>query len=412
MDIGGIGLKLNALLADIRDKLGQGGRYYFWGRKDDFPNVVIQAVNDSGVAKLCTDRIERFSYGRGFVNRDYANKVVNSKGQTRGQLARQAFKVMAYIPAVVMRIKYNYLGDITEVYVDQPQHYRKRRDGQFIYGEGLGDPTGHHFAYNEAKRQIIPAYNPKMTAQEIRAELASQKARYGEQLGFVHYEYVEGIGLNYKHYPVPVYASGLNDLRADAGLSVHEEAQVYNSFKAGVIIATRKLDHESKDEEGKSEYDRFTERIEEFTSPDGDSVLHIEGINEEGAPQVFPLNIQHQMDATEQATDRIARKICRLFSVPPILIGIETAGRLGSTKEVVNWLQLFNLTLEDNRELLYNAFSKVWPEETNEEVFEISDLNIFDDLPDNVVNKLDMDTLRLLFDIPSPEKNTGDKDNE
>lgn len=404
MEIGrGLKLKVNALLADIRDKIGMGGRYFFWGVRDNFPNIVIQSVNDSGTARLCVDKVSKFAYGRGLREESYAKKVIGPDGYTRAKLAKELSLQLAYIPAVILRVKYNYFGEVSEVAVMEPQHVRRRHDGSFIYGRGLGDPANYKMYYTDANRQILPAYKADISREEVIQTIAEQKAKYGEQVGFCLYVFNKGVGLNYEHYPVPIYSSGLNDLKADAGLSVHEEAQVYNSFKAGVIINTRKLDHETKDADGRTEFERLQERIEEFTSPDGDSVLLIEGLTDENNIQVTPLNIQHQMDATEQATERIAKKVCRLFNVPPLLIGIETAGKLGSTKELMNHLALFNLTLEENRQLIKEAFEILWPLETKVSGCEFEELDLFDQLPDEVIKMIPYESLKEMYNIPEPE---------
>ena len=41
------------LLASIREFTGQSGMYYRYGREDNVPNLIVEAVNDSPTARLC-----------------------------------------------------------------------------------------------------------------------------------------------------------------------------------------------------------------------------------------------------------------------------------------------------------------------------------------------------------------------
>ena len=106
------------------------------------------------------------------------------------------------------------------------------------------------------------------------------------------------------------------------------------------------------------------------------------------------------MDATEKATDRIAKKVCRLFGVPPILLGIETAGKLGNNQELVNYMKLFNLTLRRKWKLKERMYRALFPNVPAEN-FETEPLEIFDYVPDELIKRLDLQTLLKMYNIES-----------
>lgn len=391
-----------ALLASIKDNIGLGGRYWRWGEMDNFPNTIIDSANDSGTARDCIDKLHTFIYGNGIQDKEFFKRKANLR-QTWEQLDDEISQQMAYIPAICVRVIYNAGGDIDRVYNMPIQNVRLRHDGQYIYGEELGDPQGFKM-FQSWKREIIPAFGTYKTPSERRQMIAKQMAEYGRQVGELLYIFTPGVGLNYKYYPVPKWSAGLHDINADAALSLHEESQVSNSFKGTVVIETRFLDRTIKDENEETEVDRFDQMIEDASRPDGGSVIHMETLGSDGeGSKITPLNIQHQMDATEKATDRIGRKVCRLFGVPPVLLGFVTAGKLGDNQELVNYMKLFNLTLAKKWKLKKQMYTTLFPEMPSE-AFDVEPLQIFDYIPEKVLEKLDVKILSKMYNIDAIEE--------
>jgi hypothetical protein len=393
-------LSLKNLLASIKDRITQDGRYYYWGTQDDFPNIIIDSVNDSGTARECVDKLETFIAGGGIQDKAFMETQANPN-QTWGELDAAINREVSYFDGIPIRVIYNAAGLPARHYLVPIQNIRRRFDGSFVYGDSLGDPTGYRM-FSNRDREIIPAYGTHKTPDEIRKMIAKQMARYGRQIGELLYIYTPGVGLNYQYYPVPKWSAGLNDINADAALSLHEESQVSNSFKAGVIIQTRPLNKEIKDEAGFTEYDYFKAESERFCSPDGSPILHIETLNGEASASVTPLNIQHQMDATEKATDRIGRKVCRLFGVPPSIAGFSTAGKLGDNQELVNYMKLFNLTLKKKWDLKTRMYKALFPNISIEN-FETKPLDLFSFLPDKVIDRMTNEQINQAFDLPIVE---------
>lgn len=387
------------MLASIKDSIGLNGRYWRWGEQDNFPNVIIDSANDSGTARECIDKLHTFIVGKGIKDKAFLNTQANDY-QTWEELDDEISQQLAYIPGIALRVIYNAGGKAAKFYSLPIQNVRRRYDGQFIYGEELGDPQGFKM-FQSWNREVIPAFGTNKSPQEIRKMIASQKAEYGKQVGELLYVFTPGVGLNYKYYPVPKWSAGLNDINADAALSLHEESQVSNNFKGSIIIETRELNRTQKDEGEQTEAERFENTIEDASRPDANNVIHLESLGSDGeGTKITPLNIQHQMDATEKATDRIAKKVCRLYGVPSILLGIETAGKLGNNQELVNYMKLFNLTLQKKWKIKSRMYEKLFPQVPNEN-FETEPLELFDYVPDELLKRLDIDTLKAMYNIES-----------
>jgi hypothetical protein len=393
-------LNLKNMLASIKDSFGQSGRYYRFGSLDNYPNVVIDTCNDSQMAKRCIDRLNQFTFGYGFKDKAISEIMVN-EDQNMDSFIRQTIGQINYMNGFVWCHKLNYKGEVEKSYVLPIQWVRKRFDGSFIYREGLGDPTG--FIQGSYTDLIFPSYNPKRSPEEVRAIIKEQNDNHSEQIGFIQYEFVPGIGLNYDKYPVPTHGSGLPDLDADAKHSVEEQALAGNSFKAEVVIVTGKIDKNNKDENGDTAYDRFVDTIQTYCSPDGLPVLHIEKENKDDDISVTPVDASNSReDRLHRSRERVQKNICGMFSVPPILVGISTEGKLGDNQEMVNHFKLFNLTLADKRELLLRGMKKAFPN-FSEESLEMEYLNLFSFIPESVIARLSDSEVREIYDVAQME---------
>lgn len=397
-------LRPNALLASIREVHGSAGEYYRFGINDNVPNQLIESINDSGTARQCVDRLNQFVWGYGFKREEMKLLKVNPK-ENLEDFSRKCIEYLNYTEGFVIQHKFDMAGRSVQKYVVPLQYVRRRLSGDFIYREGLGDEIG-TFKYH-MNDIVVPNWETVklMSPAEIRQMLKSQVERYGVQMGAFQYVYIPRIGQLYDKYPVPAWFSGLHDLRADAGLSLTEESIVANSFKAQVIVTGPRLDRNEQDEDGLTEYDRMVNEMNRFTSPDGSSVMYLEINNDEAKQvQVTAISGKDRMNETEAATVRIAKKIARHFGVPPIIIGIDTAGKLGDNQELVNKFKLFNLTLEDKRRLYYKGMVDAFVQEgLVYEDFELEQLDLFDYLPDKVLERLSDAEIREMYGIPQVE---------
>ena len=392
------------LLASIREFTGQSGMYYRYGREDNVPNLIVEAVNDSPTARLCVSRLNQFVFGKGFKDQSMAEVPV-APNATMEELIRLAIEYLNYTDGFVIQHKYNNAGESARKYIIPLQYVRKRVSGDFIYRPGYGDELG-TFMYSFTN-MIVPNYDTVrlMSPAEIREMVQAQVNKHGEQLGSFQYVYMPRVGQLYDKYPMPTHFSGLPLLNADAGLALAENNLVSNTFKPQVVIKTSVLDRTQPDERGLTEYDRMVEEINRLVSPDGSPVMLLESNNPD-LVGVIPLDTKSRMDETERATDRIKKSVAMLWGVPPVLIGIDTAGKLGDNQEMVNKFKLFNLTLEERRKILYQAFSYAFPNFT-QEAFELEPLSLFDYVPDKVIDRMTDEQVREAFDIPEPEVPEG-----
>jgi hypothetical protein len=132
------------------------------------------------------------------------------------------------------------------------------------------------------------------------------------------------------------------------------------------------------------------------------SVMLLEGQTPEAIPQITIFPLAEMLDGVDKARTRVANAVCRHFSVPPVMIGLEAATILGNAQAIYNSLKMFMLMIKSRQQLIIEAFTVLWPQVD----WSIKQLNIYDYLPSEVLAVLTPDELRLLGGYPPQETKT------
>lgn len=361
---------------------GSGGPY------GELPNVLINAVDDSGTASTCIKRIRDFVFADGFTNKETASKLVNPK-QRANQLLAEIANYMAYFDgAFCLRVLFDNRGNAANIYCEKLEAFRKREDGQLIYNRYMGTKF-----YRKSDDILIPEYDPFKSPVERVSQSLQQIKEHGKQLGEILYHFNKGAGIFKDIYPVPAYYSGLDDIEADAAISRLEKRNVKNGWKPRVIITMPPVDNSVKDAEtGKTQRDLIDDDIQDWCDEDGADVIVIESKTKEEAPVINKFEIADIMDATEKATDRVGRKVCRHMSVPPVLIGFDAAAILGNQQALSNSLILFKRDISFKQTSVIDVLTMLMPGVD----WSISKLDVMNYIADHVWNNLTENEIRKL----------------
>ncbi len=301
--------------------------------------------------------------------------------------------IAAYFKGVSYRVLYDNSGNPARWFACPTQELRRKGDG-FYWNVLMGE-----VGYNRGETKYIHPFNPKDTPQARLERIQKQINSYGEQIGEIVYVYKKGIGRYAKVYPIPDYFSGIDDIESDAAISRLEKRNITKGFRTPVIISTGYIDRDNLDEHKRSDKDYFDEGVMKFCGEDAASVLHLEGASGEEIPTVTTIPIADILDATDKATDRVGRKVCRHFTVPPVLVGFSTTGQLGSNQELVNTMNLFNLTVNNYQRMIANALKLTMPGKD----FTIKNLDLFKYLPDKVIESLTPEQKNEIYNLPKIE---------
>lgn len=364
----------NNAIAEILDVSGS-GRYYY-GVNDRLPNEIIEYVNNSGTATSCVEKLDQFTQADGFNSPLLAQTKINQK-QNWNQLLSDISMNTSYLQAFALRILYRNDMKIGSIECYPYQSFRRDRGG-FRYNELMGE-YGHITSEDIVMREYETGISIGLRKQRINQQIKE----YGKQVGEIMYVFKKRNGRLYSKYSVPNYYSGISDIIADGKLSEFELRNISQGWRGNIIISSGPVDAVNKDANDKTEQDYWDEALGEFVGEDAASVIHLKGKTNEEKPTVTVLNLADLVDATDKASLRIPNRVCRLMTVPPVLVGISTPGQLGNVQELQNSMKLFQMSVLNRQNMIKESFQLLkvdLPEEYANEDFSISQLNVFDEI--------------------------------
>ena len=368
---------------------------YYWGDDDRLPNDLIRKISDSATATQCVSRLKSFIVGTNFVEESARNFQIN-KTQNAAQLLADIAPSSAIFEAVALRVLFNMQGLPGAIYRVPLKTLRKTMDGRWVYNKRKGEKD-----YKESENIFLNEYKPGLEPVKRIENIQKEIAEYGQQVGEIFIDFQIKEVHNGDVYPIPDCYSGLEDIESDAALQRLDKRNIKKGFKAQVVVSVPgELDHETKDDEGKTEVDYLKDDLRGFTSEEGNSVLVLESKVGGQHAQVTPFPLADTLNGTAATRDRIPRAVARHFSVPPVLIGLEVATILGNTQALVNSLKMFMLIVQDRQAMISRMLTTLFPDID----WTIGKANIFEFLPPEVLAKLTEDELRALGNYKPIEK--------
>jgi len=322
-----------------------------------FPNNLIKILAESGTATACVNKVDQFIQADGFVDENTSKIQVNSE-QNADQLLSLISPCIATFQSFALYVTRTADGKRNATQYIDFEKLRKTISGNFIYNKNLGTKD-----FKEIDNIIYPAFKKlDMTTEE----LAIQVEQFGN-VGEIIYVYRRKVG-QYT-YPIPSYYSGIEDIKTDAELSKFEyEASVNSFMPSSILTIIGEVDDKTKDDKGKTSQDYLDDTLKEFTGGVKDKkgmsgrmkLAVLSAKTKEEVPVLQSFDVKAIMEAAGGATDRIARKVSRLFEVPPFLIGLESATGF-NTKILVDQIDLFNKTVNSWQRMISSTMEILYP---------------------------------------------------
>lgn len=335
-----------------------------YGIDNLLPNNNLKLINDCGVAKRCVRKKARHIQGDGFSD-ESAGKFPVNPYQTADKLLSQISSYAAYNEGFALQIGRNAEGKIAEVKCIPFECVRKKEDGNFTYNPSLGQPS-----YESKKETLHPAFNPLLTKEEYLQQLLDFKQQ--REIFYVYEQTADN-----PHYPVPDFNAGIEDIETCIEISKADLECVVNGFVPSGVLTTHEIDNVNKDGEpdsegnptGKTPYEYFVEELKKFTGQSKDErgrsgrfkLFHVMVSNPAEAPTLQSYDAKSILEASNTKRDIIAREVCRLFGVNPILVGFSDAAVLGNQQALANCIADFNSYINPTQRMIQRAFETLYP---------------------------------------------------
>lgn len=383
-----------------------------YGIDDLLPNNNLRMINDCGVAKRCVRKKARYIQGDGFSNEDSAKLQVNPK-QTADQLLQHISSYAAYNEGFALEIKRNLGGQIIEVKSIPFECVRKMTDGNFTYNpkKGQCDANGWNNAldikdttYHAAFFGLNPTPDQKRLLAQPKIDGKENKFYKNSEIFYVYEQTADN-----PNYPVPDYNAGLEDIQTCIEISKMDLELCLNGFMGSMIFTTAEIDNVNKDDAGKTPYDYFEEQFKKFTGRVKDAVtglagrfkaLHMMVSNPSEAPKTEFPDMRPVLEGTNTKRDIIAREVCRLIGVHPILALFSDAAVLGNTQALANAITDLNNYINPIQRMISQAFKTLYPDKE----WMISQHNPITYIPAEVWSKMTDDEIRNVVGLEPLEK--------
>lgn len=373
---------------------------YMYGKDNLLPNKLMRWVLDSGTAKKAVSKRSTYISADGFIDENASNFKVNEY-QTADKILTEIAGYQSYFKAFALHIVRDGNNNIQIKSVLPFQNIRKKLDGRYVYNATFSSAK-----YDSTKDQIIEAFKPdQLTAEEMMLVKDN-----GELL------YAYNKSADNPNYPIPDYYAGIEDIRTSSELQKFDFESVTNAFLPSAILTViGELDNQNQDDTGRTEQDYFDESLEHFTGNVKDAegksgrmrLMVTTARTKDEIPSLQTFDAKAIVDASNTKRDIIDRAVCRLFGVPPVLVGFADAQVLGNQQALANASNELNNDVLSDQQLVTETFALLFPEIKNWDITSLKPINY---IPDAILNDLTPTERRSLVGYPELQSKTiGDQ---
>jgi hypothetical protein len=346
-----------------------------YGKENKLPHEMIRTFSESPTAALCWEKKAKFIKADGFASGATGKLRVNSDQTLDDLLPEMAFDAAPF--GFALRVKYNSLGNVGEIYHVPFQHVLKLTDGRFLVNPTLGSKE-----YKKEQDELLDAFDdsPETVRQIIQRaqQLDTIEAKPENQPGQLLYVYVKNS--TRPHYPVPACWAGKVDMETEPYILKADKKGLIDRVRAGIkVYVPGNIDTETKDEQGLTDLDRIYDNVSSLF--DENTLFAVfSGPTKDDAVQLEFLDSFASLGSSQQMRETIGRAICRWWGIPPELIGWSTPGQLGNKEQLSTIVGMLQQDVLDIQGLIQRTVERLFP------AFDgtLTNYNILGDIPSHV----------------------------
>ena len=321
---------------EYREKKGEGEGYIEFGKKNDYPNYLVDLYNKSAKHNAIIKGKVNYITGNGFKIKEGVDPIGEqfiaqaNRVESLTEVLRKASIDIELFGGAYLQIIWSVTGEnLAEVYhVDYTKIRTNADNTQFWYSENWED--------RKYKREVFNGFNSQL--------------RQGTQI-----MYLKEYRPNLNAYALPGYFGALNYVESDIEISKHVLGNAQTGFSASKLITLP--NGEPSDDEKRQIERKFTDR---FTGSDGKKFI-LSFVNDASRkPVIEDLGAS---DITKEDFGNVDKMIQQnIFAghqiTAPDLFGISTPGQLGTRQQMRDSYEIFkNTYVNDKQIFLEQIFS-------------------------------------------------------
>lgn len=326
-----------------------------YGDGNSYPQEVMQVVNASGTGGSCVDIYAKFISGKGFVDKDFYNKVVNQQGETNDYILDQLSKDFALFGGFALHVNYNANCQVISIQHIPFEHIRLEKVDE---DTGLFAKLAIHWdwarQFSTIRRwkkediEFIDLYNPNPKDIYRQVEVAGGWHQYKGQI-----YYYSNQGSN--TYPLPIFDSVLTDMNTEEGLSNVNNRNVRNNFLTAGMLIDRVNYDQSQSQESETEKMLLSFQGDEHAG----KVAYVQVSSDEEKPEFISFKGENYDKEFEVTRKTIQGNIGKRFNQPPILRAEDVGANFGADL-MTNAYHYYNSVTSNERLVLERVFTQLF----------------------------------------------------
>jgi hypothetical protein len=329
-----------------------------------YPQRMKDLVASSGQATSCVGLLAAFIEGDGLTDEIFAKSVINKKGLTTDELNSRIADDLSYNRGFALIVNYNLALQISEVYHQPFAHCRLGDDehlGKIAVYDNWAKEKSSKIKDTQIRWFHVFDPRPEVVRQQIVAA-GGIEAYKGQVLWFS----LDGQST----YPASSIDSVQEDVHIDSLDKTFRHSTVRKSFAPSVALVTSGSYGNDGNADGREDADaeaqrtEFANMIKAHQGPDNvNSILHIDLDSTDDIDKVLKFVPLPNVDNSKMY-DGIRKStkdaIIEAFGQPKMLLGIETAGKLGTATEIKDAQDFYNAKTVKLRRLVERAYNMVF----------------------------------------------------
>lgn len=314
---------------EYREKKGEGEGYIEFGKKNDYPNYLVDLYNKSAKHNAIIRGKVNYITGNGFKIKDEIDPVGEqfiaqaNRVESLLDVAKKVAIDVELFGGAYIQVIWSVTGEnLSEIYhIDYTKVRTNHDNTQFWYSNNWDD--------RKYKRDIFNAFNTQL--------------RVGTQI-----LYLKEYRPNLNAYALPGYFGALNYIESDIEIGKHVLGNAQTGFSASKLITLP--NGEPTDDEKRQIERKFTDR---FSGSDGKKFILSFANDASRKPIIEDLGAS---DITKEDFGNVDKMIQQnIFSghqiTAPDLFGISTPGQLGTRQQMRDSYEIFKNTYVNDKQI-------------------------------------------------------------
>jgi hypothetical protein len=368
-----------------------------WGEDNSFPQRLVETIYESHTASACFDIYNDFLKGDGFSDEALNTFKVN-KDETLLKFHESICQDLTFFDGFAIKVGYTVEGKIASLrHIPFESCRLGLPDDTGVVSKIYYNPFyGVKSEYKKIDTICYHTFNPNPDVVQEQIAQAGGIANYnGQILWYAKHK------PSRRFYPEPFYSGGIKWFKVDYSIGEFHERNINNNFLLSVLIkivgdpdaAVETDDAGNVLLTASQEFDQMMQN--QFSgSASGGMAMVLWSMVKEQFPEIqeFPTNANDALFETLQQLT--IDNITIATKVPPIIAGIQVAGKLGNTQEIMNACELMQSRVNHKQLVLEQTYTKLLQGMGMNVQVDIKPVRATNFIPDKLLDYMDKAEIR------------------